>query len=494
MAEPLREAAAPVPAGATATRLAPAGSTTGSPAADWRSLLLLAGIGAGAVAFRMLPLGIEPRAHSALAVGVFMIVSWMTQVLDHGIAGIIGCFLFWMFGIARFETAFSGFADTTPWFLFGAICFGLMGSKSGLAKRLAYLVMRAIGSSYPRLLLGLIVSNFLLTLVVPSGIARVVIMAAIAMGLVEAFGVGRGSNIARGMFIILVYQATIFDKMLIAGASSITARGAIERFGQVDVLWSQWFLAYVPCDILVMIVAWRLALWLYPPETAALPGGADFLRGQLKAMGPWSTAEVKSLALMLVAIALWVTDFLHHIPAPMIGLGIGLLSLMPRVGVLDAEDARKVNYLPIFFVAAATSLSNVLVQTKALDVVTTVLFDWMKPHITGGIGSTMILYLSAFAYHIVIGNEIAMLSTSLPILMQYAREHAINPLTLGMIWTFGAGPKIFMYESAVLVVGYSYGYFSNRDMIKVGAILSIVTALILLLLVPLYWPLIGITR
>ena len=87
-----------------------------------------------------------------------------------------------------------------------------------------------------------------------------------------------------------------------------------------------------------------------------------------------------------------------------------------------------------------------------------------------------------------------MLSTSLPILMNYARAHGMDPLTLGMIWTFGAGPKIFIYESAVLVVGYSYGYFSNRDMLKVGAVLSVVTAVILLLLVPLYWPLIGIGR
>jgi sodium-dependent dicarboxylate transporter 2/3/5 len=250
----------------------------------------------------------------------------------------------------------------------------------------------------------------------------------------------------------------------------------------------------VPCDILVMIIAWRITLWMYPPETATLPGGVEFLKDQLTAMGPWSTAEIRSLVLMIIAIGFWVTDFIHHIPAPMVGLGIGLVALMPRIGVLDAEDVRKVNYLPIFFVAAAVSLSNVLVQTKALDVVTGVLFEWMKPQITGGWWSTMVLYWSAFAYHIVIGNEIAMLSTSLPILMTYAREHGINPLTLGMIWTFGAGPKIFMYESAVLVVGYSYGYFSNRDMMKVGAVLSVVTALILLLLVPLYWPLIGIAR
>jgi sodium-dependent dicarboxylate transporter 2/3/5 len=459
---------------------------------DSRNLLLLVLLAAGAVGFRLLPLGIDSLAHSALAIGMFMIAMWMTQVLDHGVAGILGCFLFWMFGIARFETAFAGFADTSAWFLFGAICFGLMGSKSGLARRMAYVVMASIGHSYPRLLLGLIVSDFLLTLIVPSGIARVVIMAAIAMGLVEAIGVEKRSNIARGMFIILVYQATIFDKMLIAGAASITARGAIEKFGQVDVLWSQWFLAYLPCDILVTFIAWRLTLWLYPPETVSLPGGAGFIKAARQQMGPWSPLEIRTAILMIVAIGLWITDFVHHIPAPMIGLGVGLAAILPGIGVLDTKDIKTINFLPIFFVAAAVSLSAVLVQTKALDTLTGTLFEWMKPHITGSWTSTLVLYWSAFLYHIVIGNEIAMLSTSLPILMTYAREHGIDPLTLGMIWTFGAGPKIFIYESAVLVVGYSYGYFTNRDMLKVGALLSIVTAVILLLLVPLYWPLIGI--
>jgi di/tricarboxylate transporter len=258
------------------------------------------------------------------------------------------------------------------------------------------------------------------------------------------------------------------------------------------VLWSQWFLAYVPCDIVVMLFAWWLALWLYPPEVDELPGSQRFLQEQLDTMGGWSALEIKTALLMLVAIGLWVTDFLHHIPPPMVGLGIGLLAIMPGIGVLDTKDVKSINFLPIFFVAAAVSLSNVLTQTKALDIVTGALFTWMTPHITGGWTSTIVLYWSAFVYHIVIGNEIAMLATSIPILMAFAKSHGLDPLTLGMIWTFGAGPKIFIYESAVLVVGYSYGYFSNKDMLKVGAILSVVTALILLLLVPLYWPLIGI--
>src|SRR5919108_3507135 len=282
MVRPLQVVDVASPAAAAAPAAAPS---------DVRTAVLLASIGAGSALIWLLPLGIDPLAQKALAIGAFMIAAWMTQVLDLGISGILGCFLFWMLGVAKFETAFSGFADTSAWFLFGAMCFGLMAGKSGLARRLAYIVMRGVGHSYARLLLGLILSDFLLTAVVPSGIARVVIMAAIAIGLVEAFGVGKGSNIARGMFLILTYTATIFDKMLIAGASSITARGAIERFGGVEVQWSRWALAYLPCDILVMLVAWRLTLWMYPPEAAALPGGAEYLRAEIRGMGAWSPME-----------------------------------------------------------------------------------------------------------------------------------------------------------------------------------------------------------
>src|SRR4030095_4996649 len=148
-------------------------------------------------------------------------------------------------------------------------------------------------------------------------------------------------------------------------------------------------------------------------------------------------------------------------------------AIMPRLGVLDTEDVRKINFLPIFFVAAAVSLSNVLAQTKALDLLPTILFAWIQPFIGTSWRSALVLYWAAFLYHIVIGNEIAMLATSSPPLMTYAKEHGVDPLTLGMIWTFGAGPKIFMYESAVLVVGYSYGYFDNKDLLKVGAVLSV---------------------
>jgi len=303
---------------------------------------------------------------------------------------------------------------------------------------------------------------------------------------------GKGSNVGRGMFIILTYTANIFDKMIIAGAASITARGLIEKVGEVEVLYSYWFLAYLPCSLLTILAAWRLTVWLYPPEKENLPGGAEFLRSELKKMGRWTPMEKKALAIMLIALGLWLTDFIHHRTPSLIGIGIGLLALLPPVGLLNVEDLKRINYLPVFFVASAISMGNVLVTTKALDVLTNVMFAWMTPLVTNVYSSTLVLYWTAFVYHIFLASEISMLGTSIPLLMQFARTHDLNPLSLGMVWTFAAGGKIFVYQSGVMVVGYSYGYFETKDMFKVGAWLTVVESIILLFLVPFYWPLIGI--
>ncbi|MGH8299992.1 MAG: SLC13 family permease, partial [Steroidobacteraceae bacterium] len=279
------------------------------------------------------PLQLEPRTKHMFAIGAFMIIAWITQAMEFALAGFIGCFLFWALGVAPFNLAFSGFANHTAWFLFGAMLIGLIADQSGLARRLAYTVMRHVGISYPRILLGLVITSFLLTFIVPSGLARVVILAAIALALLEAFQARRGSNIARGMFLVLTYTGNIFDKMLLAGAGSITAAGLIQKTSGVRVLWGEWLFAFLPCSIATVLFAWWLTLRLYPPERTALAPDKGYFQRELAKLGPWSATETKAAILIGCAMALWMTDSLHHIPPTMVALGVGLFALLPRVGV-----------------------------------------------------------------------------------------------------------------------------------------------------------------
>jgi len=438
------------------------------------------------------PLNMAAPAKHALAISAFMIIAWATEAIDFALAGLIGCYLFWALRVVPFDVAFRGFATDTPWFLFGAILFGTMAQKSGLARRIAFLVMQRVGSTYSRILLGLIIAAVLLTFIVPSGVACVVIMASIALGFIEAFGVGPGSNIGRGMLLIVTYSAGLFDKMVIAGASSITARGLIERLGGVQVLWSRWFLAYVPCTLITIFIAWRLMLWLFPPEKPALSGGDHYVRAEIEKMGPWTPLQVRAALLALVAMGLWLTDFIHGISPSIIGLGIGFCAVLPGLGVLNVEDFKRVNLLPTFFVAAALGMGEVLNQTKALSLLTNVVFAWMEPLLSNVFVTTLVLYWTGFVYHFFLASEISMLGTSMPLLMNFAKAHSFNPLLLGMIWSFAAGGKIFVYQSAVMMVGYSYGYFQAKDLLRIGFLLTVVESIILMLLVAFYWPVIGI--
>jgi solute carrier family 13 (sodium-dependent dicarboxylate transporter), member 2/3/5 len=312
------------------------------------------------------PLPFSLIAKHTLAVSSFMIVAWITELFPHAVTGLIGCYLLWGLKVVKFGDAFSGFADETPWFLFGAGLIGMMATKSGLARRLAYMIIRGVGVGYSRLLLGLILTSLLLVFLVPSGIACVIIMASIALGLMEVFKLGPGSNVGSGIFITLTYTAGSFDKM-IAGPASILGRGMIEKLANVHVYWSMWLLAFLPCVLVTVFVMWRLVVWLYPPESQVSHGGTEFLNAELAKMGPWTSLESKCLLLTRFAICLWATDLIRHVSPAVIGIGVGLFAAIPQVGILELEDLKRLNYLPMFSTATAISMGTVLLQTKALD-------------------------------------------------------------------------------------------------------------------------------
>jgi di/tricarboxylate transporter len=116
----------------------------------------------------------------------------------------------------------------------------------------------------------------------------------------------------------------------------------------------------------------------------------------------------------------------------------------------------------------------------------------MRPLLTHTHEIALAPYWTAFLYHMSLGSELSMLATSLPALMNFAKLNGLSALPIGLVWAFAGGGKIFVCQSAVLVAGYSYGYFEARDLFRVGLCLTFVESLVLLILVPCYWPLIGI--
>jgi solute carrier family 13 (sodium-dependent dicarboxylate transporter), member 2/3/5 len=153
---------------------------------------------------------------------------------------------------------------------------------------------------------------------------------------------------------------------------------------------------------------------------------------------------------------------------------------------------RKINFLLIIFLGGALSMGVVLVQTHALDIIIDSAMSWWAPLLHTPFAAANVLYWGGFLYHFVLGSELSMLSTALPMLTGYAQAHHLNPAAVAMIWAFASGGKLFVYQSSVLIQGYAYGFFESKDMVKVGLVLTIVEGIIIACLVPFYWPVIGL--
>ena len=262
----------------------------------------------------------------------------------------------------------------------------------------------------------------------------------------KLFDAERGSNIGRGLFVVITYTTSIFNKMIIAGTASIMSRSIIQQAGGVMVSWGLWFAAFLPTAIVTIFAAWWFTLKLFPPEAASLEGRADLVKAHFSTTTAWTPLSIKAAVLSGLALLLWMTDWLHGVSAPIVAFAAGLAGLLPFVDVLDEKDFKKVNLLPFFFVAAALGMGEVLKVTGGLKILTDSFIGGVEPLLTSKAVALPALYWGGFIYHFVTASEISMLVASLPILMNFARSHALNPAWIGMIWSFSSGGKLFAYH------------------------------------------------
>jgi anion transporter len=436
-----------------------------------------------------LPLELNPAAHKAMAIVGLMVVYWITAVVDNGVTAVLGCVLFWLLHVAPPQVAFSGFTSQAPWFILGSLLIGLAVTQSGLAKRLGYAIISAAQGSLPHVLFIFAVMIYLLSFVLTSS-GQVALLAPLVLGLVTALGLSSQGNLAKGTFLLIAYVSGLYDKTTLASPSTIIAWGLLEKVG-IRVLWSQWFLAFVPLALLTLFTSWLVVRWLYPPETVVQSANHPLRQAEGPALGPWSLDEYKVLGWSMLTLGLWATDFVHHISPAAVSIVVGLLLTFPRIGVLDTKAIRLVHFWAIMFSAGALSMAAVLSETHALDSLATLLSTWQGV-LSSAWSATLTIYWGSFLYHFLMSGETGMVSSLVPILLKVADSQGYNPLTMTMLSVDSMTGKLFVYQHTGLVLGYAYGVLQVRDVLKFAAIMTVVQGLFILLLVTLYWPIIGL--
>jgi len=168
--------------------------------------------------------------------------------------------------------ALSGFSNTTVWLIFGAFMFALGYEKTGLGRRIALLLIRALGRRTITLGYAIVAIETLLAPFIPSNTARTGgTLFPIIRNLPPLYGSLPNDPSARriGSYLMWTSMAATCvtsSLFLTAFAPNLLALEVLKTTVKVEISWVQWFLSFAPAGIPLLLVL-PLVVWLvYPPE------------------------------------------------------------------------------------------------------------------------------------------------------------------------------------------------------------------------------------
>jgi sodium-dependent dicarboxylate transporter 2/3/5 len=202
---------------------------------NWRRLFFLfLGIAFFAVFYSLGPLpdAVDPLGeHFPLthegkaAIALFLLAGtwWVFEVVPIGVTSILIGVMQALFLIRPAKVAFRDFMDTSVWFIFGSIVIGMVFTKTGLTRRLAYKMLTIVGERTSMIYLGCFVVTSALTHIM-AHTAVAATMFPLLMAIYALYGEGdKQTKFGKGLFIGMAFVAGAGSIVTLLGA----ARGAV---------------------------------------------------------------------------------------------------------------------------------------------------------------------------------------------------------------------------------------------------------------------------
>jgi len=468
----------------------------------WRGIVPLAL--ALSIALVPPPAGLAPHAWYFFAIFAGVIAALVLEPLPGGAVGLIGVTLVavlspYVFfspaelakpGFKAFNAAvtweLSGFANTTVWLIFGAFMFAMGYDKTGLGRRISLHLVRKMGRRTLTLGYAVAIADAILAPFTPSNTARSGgTVYPVIRNLPALYGSKPDDPSARriGSYLMWVAIATtcVTSSMFLTGlAPNLLAIELANKTAKVSITWTQWFVAFAPIGVALLILVPLVTYWIYPPEVKAGDEVPKWAAAELAKLGPPSRHELTLAALVVLALALWIFGG-ETINATTVALVV--IGLMLALGVVRWDDVIRNsaawNTLAWFatLVALADGLNRVGFVKWFADIVGAQMAG-VSPF-TAMVLLVLVFYFTHYLFASITAHTTAMLPVMLAVgatisginLPQFALLLCLTLGIMGVLTPYATGPSPVYYGS---------GFLPTKDYWRLGAIFGALFILVML--------------
>lgn len=450
-----------------------------------------------ALAFAILsttpPEGLSAEAWTVVALGVLMVIWWVTEAIPIAATALLPLAALPLFGASSIKEAAAPYADQIVFLFIGGFILAAAVERWRLHERIALSIATRAGGRPAALVAGFMIASALISMWI-SNTATTLMLAPIALGAARALSADGKTDLALGGALMLgvAHASTIGGIGTPVGTpTNLIGRAFLERAGE-SISFLQWMGMALPIMLMMLPLAW---LFLCIPLFGKGRGRGDAIiavvRDALTALGPMTRPEVRVALVFGCTAMAWM-------------FGAVLKDNVPWLSGLNDTSIAIIGALSLFFVPSGRGKGEKLIDwptaeripwgiailyggglalAAAMDA--TGLSAWIGQWIAGLDGvSTFGLVAVLVVVTILISelaSNVATLTSVLPIVAAVASATNAPLAPLAFPVTLAASFAFMLpVATAPNAIAYSSGLVILRRMLAVGFGLNVAAAILIL--------------
>ncbi|WP_276814667.1 SLC13 family permease [Desulfurococcus amylolyticus] len=442
--------------------------------------------------------GLDQRGMAMLGIALLALVYWSTECVPIPVTGLIVMLLLTLYGIFPFSKSVSFIASKVNILIIAGLVISAALSTHKLDKLLGLKVLSLVGVRVHMVVLGMMLATALISMLM-SNTAAAALMAPVAVSILSMVGAKSGeSNLGKALMIGIAYAATIGGIGTPVGTPPVPITiGNIESSLGIRISFVKWMIWGVPIVLALTLTAWRVLLLLYPPEREVKTVSREAIERELRSMGPLTLAQKRTIALMALAVILWLIEPLAVLLLSgqqwvldwtyVVSLLVIMLFFMPGIGVLEAKQISELDWGVVFLVAGGLALGEGLRETGILKLIADSLKSPLQAY-PPSLVSVIIAAISVLGIT-VICSITATSATMVPLAISVAKTLGMDPRTSAVVAVAAGLASCYAFllpaNTPPNAITYSYGYFKSYEMAKAGVIVILAGIALIIVIMPL---------
>jgi len=428
----------------------------------------------------------SPEATRAAAFTLVILSLWATGLIAEYLTALIFFTGAMLLAIAPPGIIFSGFSSGAFWLIFGGLILGVGINVTGLGTRIAGKAAHHLNQSYARLIAGLVFFGALFGLLMPSALGRVVLLVPIAMNMADHFGLHKGRKGYVGIITAVVLGSFLPGfAILPANVPNMVLSGLSETLYNYSPLYGEYLLLHFPVlGILKSLLLCLIILMLYPDTIADVPA----TRQETGTM----TINEKILSIvLLIMLALWIFDFIHHISPAWVAMAGACIVLLPFVNIVSPQlFQQKINFGSLFYIAGILGLGQVINHTGLGSALARLCINVLPLDAA----TPFVNYMSLAILSLVTGlctTQPGIPAVLTPFTAELAAATGFSIKAVIMTQVLGFSQPVFAYQVPPLLIGMQMAGVNLFEAFKVCILLALAGVVLLFPLDYWWWGVLG---